>query len=256
MNVLYKIKHTVESSVDEQLLTSVLNSIIPDKLYSYILRKQDNIWKCQFTICTSEEYNTIDKDNAFRRIITTMLCTQKTMIYDQPSLDIMIEMYTPYVHKLAHEQYSHWTFLEYEDLVQMCYLSMTKLYSKGYYLNRHLLRTTYIRDVLLSIRKDKTEYDIISIDNKYGKDESLSISDTLEDTKFSNDRAQDEHIAEIMYIFAEVKDMIIDEIGERRFEQLFNEYKNKVTTTNGQQTMFRLKRNFAKNNITMNSFRK
>lgn len=255
MNALYKIKHIL-TDTNEQSLTAVLNKLIPDKMYSYIARKYDGGWKCQFTICTTDKYNTISKDIAFHKLITTILCSKNTIIYDQPSLDIMIEMYAPYVHSLAREQQRHWTFLEYDDLVQMCYLSMIKLYNKGYYLNRHILYTTYVRDILLSIRKDRTDYDIVSIEDKYGKDDSLSISDTLEDTQFSQDRAEDERLNEIMYIFEEVKAMIIDEIGERRFEQLFNEYKNHVTTLNGQQTMFRLRRNFAKDNITMNSFRR
>lgn len=256
MNGLYQIKHTIEHYEDEQILTTILNAIIPETMYSYILRKQNGKWKCKFTVCTSIEYNTINKDTAFRKIITVMLCSNANIVYDQPSLDIMIEMYTPLVHRLAHEQKQHWCNLEYEDLVQMCYLSMIKLYRKGYYLNKSLLETVYIRDILLSIRKSRTDYEIVSINDTYGKDESLTVSDTLEDIKFANDRLDEENREEIMYIFNEVKDMIIDQIGERRFEQLFNEYKNRTTTTNGQQTMFRLRRSFAKDNITMNSFRR
>ena len=254
MNGLFKIKHNVKHNINIEELTAVYNTIIPEKMYSYILRRSNDIWKCSFTVSTSDKYNLINKDTAFRNIISNI--TQRDIIFEQPPLEIMIELYTPYVRSLAYKQSQHWSQLEYEDLVQMCFLSMIKLYRKGYFLNKHLLETTYIRDVLLSIRKNRTDKDIVSIDSKYGKDESLTISDTLEDVAFTNKRDDDEYLAEILYIFNEVKEMIIEQIGERRFEQLFNEYKNKTTSTNGQQTMFRLRRSFAQNNITLNSFRK
>lgn len=254
MNILYKIKETFDKTTDLKDIEQVLDMLLEDKIYSYIVINNDDI-KCQFMMCVKDKYNTLSKQNVLQDIIKA-LSNNDRKVFGQPSLDIMIEMYEPYIRKLAHEQYEHWQFLEYDDLLQMCYLSLVKLYRKGYYLNNLILRTTYIRDVLLSIRKLRTDYTVISVEDKYGEDESLSIKDILEDTNYSNDIYDKEHLEEILYIFNEMKDIIIEMIGERRFDQLFREYKDKTTTASTRQTLNRIKRELASNNITMNSFRK
>lgn len=253
MNAFYKIKETISTAISLRDFIDKLTRIMPEKMYSYLLRKNNDCWKCCFTVSTIDKYNTITHDDALLDIIKSF--EVKQTIYGQPSLSVMIEVFTPYIRFLVNEQKSHWQQLEYEDLLQMCYLSLCKLYNKGYYINDLLLRTVFIRDVLLSIRKSRTEYTLVSIDNSYGKDDSLHIEDTLEDTYYADEQDNKEHLEEILYIFDKVKTAIIDMIGERRFDQLYREYKDKVTTNNGRQTLSRIKREFAKRNFTMNLFK-
>lgn len=254
MNAFYKIKHNISLNMSSQDIVNMLIEDMPNKMYSYLLKRTETYWKCHFTISTVEEYNTIDKNTAIVNIIQQI--DIKQTIHDQPSLSLMLEIFTPYIHSLVYEQSLRWQQLEYEDLLQMCYLSLCKLYNKDYYINSYLLRTTFVRDVLLSVRKQRTDYTIISIDNTYGKDDSLTIDDTLEDTRFRDEQDNKEHLEEIKCIFNAVKDVIVNLIGERRFDQLYREYKDKTTTNNGRQTLARIKREFNKKGFTLESFRR
>ena len=255
MTTFYKIKETFQHNQSLDEIVSKLNHIVPTVMYSCIMRTANNVRKVICTVSIDDKYNTINKVDAIQIFVKGV--TTGATVFLQPSLELMLDMYTPYVQSLAYKQYQHWQkYLEYEDLVQLCYLSMIKLYKHGYYLNDKLLYTTYIRDVLLSIRKRRTDYSVVSIEDKYGVDDSLSIADALEDTDYSNKMYDYESLQETLYIFNEVKDMIIDMIGERRFEQLFREYKDKTTTNSNRQMLTRIKREFNAQNITLDSFKK
>lgn len=254
MTDLYKLKHVFSKDATHGEIISVLTELMPDNIYSFIVRR-NNGYKCQITLCNEDKYNTISKDEAMAKIFEAII-SNKEIAYAQPSLDIQLELFQPYIHALAREQQHRWQYLEYDDLLQICYLSLTRLYRKGYYINNLLLRTTYIRDVLLHIRKSRTSYTVISIEDTYGKDDSMSIADTLEDVAYANEQSDKEQHSELLNIFDEVKNIIIGIIGERRFEQMYREYANKVTTNSTRQTVTKIKRNFNRNGITLKSFRR
>lgn len=254
MNAFNKITKNIPLDTDIVSLSTILSEIIPDKMYSYLLRKTNTHWNCLFTISAIDKYNSITYDDALSKIAKYFYNKTITGIYEQPSLDIMYEVFLPYMHKLTRQQHLQWQFLEYEDLFQMCCVSLCKLHRKNYYIHRNLLKTTYFRDVLISIRKQRTDFKLISLDTMYGKDDSLRIEDTLEDISYLKQQDTSEHVDQVLQIFAQVKDLVIDMIGERRYEQLYREYASKNTTNAGRHTMRRLKSKFNNENITMRSF--
>ena len=257
MNEIYAITRTFLTKHTDEDIAQELSSKLPDKICSYIVKKytnEDNKLFCKFRICDKKKFNTLNKSKVINDIQLFRANTE-TILFGQPSLDIMIEMYTPYVAKLAANQHERWQQLDYEDLIQMCYLSMIKLYRKGYYLNDSLLKTTFIRDVLLHIRKQRTDYKIISLNSFLNDDDSISVADTLEDTEYSNKLENKELFEENMYIFNKVKQHIIEQFGERRFEQLLREYGNKTTSNATRQMLVHIKRNFDKLHITIDTYR-
>lgn len=236
---------------------------IPDKLntthvYSYLVLpiiKQNEFVGCkiEWTLAQHKENNTISVENAIANILhhlityNTTLRDNKPICFEQPSLELMQELYRPLMHRLVAAQLLQWPQLEYEDLMQICMLSMIKLYKKGYYIHKSLLTRTFYNDVLMYLRPYKREPQIIvsldallcdtSDDNK-----DVNIIDTL----VADDESDDEEDDTWLY----VKPILLSIVTERQLQQLLLEYGTKNTTTWSRKLVQRIKAKFKKENIT------
>ena len=150
-------------------------------------------------------------------------------------------------------------FLEMEDLIQMCNLVISDLYYKGYYIHKQLIRRAYINYVLMHIRKDKNRVQIISLDQPYNKsdnDNTLRIADMIPDINASNELSDKEDEEVQKRILLEVKDIVIDFIGPRQYDQLLREYSNKQTTNWSRKLMQTIKAHLFEMGISNKSFNK
>ena len=202
-------------------------------LYSYIVRcKTEDGEVIDYTVqvCISqiEEYNTIPVPEAILQIVDNLNSHSAEYVigYQQPPLDVMVEAFTPLVHSLARQVARQWN-QDYEDMVQTCYLCMVTLYNKGYYVHKSLLTSTFVNEVLVSLRKQKTAMrngykGTVSIDTIVPGTESLRYSDVI----------ADERQEEILNRFEETdwkewstgtqRNIVIHDIGERKYKMLLD----------------------------------
>ena len=260
MNKFTKITQTIAPKDFNyyDLLSQVFAKLNTSNVYSYLVLpiiKQNEFVGCkiEWTLAQHKHHNTILVEKAIETILCklneydTSLRDNKPICFEQPSLELMQQLYRPLMHRLVAAQLLQWPQLEYEDLMQICMLSMVKLYKKGYYIHKSLLTRTFYNDVLMYLRPYKREPQIIvsldallcdtSDDNK-----DVNIIDTL----VADDETDDETDDTWPY----VKPILLSIVTERQLQQLLLEYGTKNTTTWSRKLIQRIKAKFKKENIT------
>ena len=269
-NVLQKVSHriSVDRQIEDvgQLISTALQEV--GNIYSFIVYEKytdDKLshWIIDYSISQSEEYNTLSPERVSARV-TKILTDRKlqkdkrnVIGYEQPSIDLMVKLFEPLVKKLVSEQLKRWKYLEYDDLYQMCMLDMVKLHKLNYYLHPTLLRRAFNNSVLMHIRKNKNAPMTISLydtspNNKDG--DNIKVQDTVPDYRAEYKM---ERIVEMDAELKETEDkrnVIIDLIGQRQYDQLVREYGNGMTTTQSRHAVFRLKEKLHKQGINSKMF--
>lgn len=245
-------------------LKEYLNNI--NKIYSYIIYtmiKDDEIaaWLIKLNISEEECFNTLEIEKVINDIINiineNINCKKHIIGYKQPSLEIMLKAFEPFIKKLVTKQIKKWPVIEYDDAYQICLMSILKLYNKNYYLHKSLIIKSYNNDILISLRKDRNKPNIISIDDKIiYNDKSVKIVDIIEDVNYKEEIENSEYIEYIQKVFTDMKDILIDYMGERQFEQLFKEYSEKRTTIWSRHKLSMVKNYLNKIGINKSSFDK
>lgn len=232
-----------------------------EKIYSYVLyREKEGGYKVNYMIAQNNQLNCVDVKNAISNILTAIVNDngeKKIIFYEQPDLDVLIDVLQPLVHKLAKEQFDHWKCFEYEDLLQMCNLTICDLYQKGYYIHKRIVRKAFMNYVLMQLRPRRCEPEFISIYQTFNGDEELeklSIADTIVDESDKLDEEETYRIAVNKAIFDEVKQIVIELIGPRQFDQLFRDYGMKHTTSQTRRMMQKVKNHFASIGISIKEF--
>lgn len=245
----------------EESITDFLNNI--GNIYSYLVfvnYKGENVdsWSIQYNISEVDAYNTMVPSEVVKKVSMIIqdnyINSQKLKIkyvigYEQPSLDLMLELYEPFVKSLATKQKERWQQLSYEDLLQDCRLVICMLYNKGYYIHKRLVEKSFNNLVLMSIRKEVDKPNIISLEdafNQFSGESELTIKDVIADDRLIEQQYDDERKEVEQNLFEEIKRIIIDEIGERGFEQLLNNYGSKNTDEWSRYVVRRLKDKFRK----------
>lgn len=251
-NVTFKVKN------EEELLK--LNLSNTNKVFSYIVYKFVDYYEIQCNISQINKYNTIKLSDEINTIcVKIQNGGDLVLCYKQPSLELLIKLYKPLVLKLSKEQKERWRYLEMEDLIQMCNLVICDLYYKGYYVHKNLIRTSFINYVLSHIRKNKSKPKILSLEQMYSKsddDNEVRLADMIPDEKLLNE--QDDNDIQEVYnkILHEMKDIVIDYIGIRQYDQLLREYSNNQTTDWSRKLMQRIKAHLFELGISSKSFNK
>lgn len=98
--------------------------------------------------------------------------------YAVPPLECYIEAYTPLLHKMVNRVQSFYQKLipDRDDIMSILYLSIVKLYNKGYYLHKRLIYKTFINDLNMEVRKLKDFSDVCSLDEQISDDEGQSTT--------------------------------------------------------------------------------
>lgn len=221
-------------------------------------------FRIKYNVSQCDDYNTIECIPFVRHVINELgklsPNDEKYVIcYMQPPLDMLVKLYKPLVLKLAKEIHQYWQHLEMEDLIAMCNLVICDLYYKGYYVHKSLIRTSYINYVLMHIRKDKNKPTMISLDQEYSKtddDDKVTVADMIADTSMV-DELEDKYDCEVnSRVLQEVKEIVIDFIGPRQYDQLVREYGNKSTTAWSRKLMTTIKAHLFEMGINVKSFSK
>jgi len=266
-NVLSKM--TINISVDDDLHLKVCQLLSPvEKIYSYLVYAKfvnDKLsgWRVETMVSQTVAYNTILRINAIMEITSLLLnskkepSTEHIVGYKQPPLEVMIVAFDPLVRKLSRQQQSYWKNLEFEDLCQMCRLVICLLYEKGYYIHKSLLYRAFTNYVLMQLRKSRFCPSITSLDDVICIDQSgniLTAEDMLADERAEEDMLEFEVIDEINDILCRKRQVIIDYIGQRQYDQLVREYGNRTTTSWSRKLVYKLKEYLGKRGINSRSF--
>ena len=260
-----KARLSLDESHSYDEIEFIVRELVYSNLYSYFVgRKDDNII-IKVTTSSVEEYNTLNEDEAVDNIINgvvdyiTTLSKTKCVCFGQPPLDLIAELYQPMIQKMAHRINNQWKQFEYDDLVSMGNLIMVQLYKKGYYLNKWLIWTSLNNEVLVKCRKFKDRPIIVSIQDKTNSDikldsEDLCYGDMLEDESYKEEAEKEDEQQLEQFIFEQVKDIIIEKIGPRQWDQLWRDYGKGHTTGKTIASMRRMRSYFEELGLTRQDF--
>ena len=243
-NVLTKFKVKINKDLtSDNICVELIKSLVNiDNVYSYILYANYNRntlqdFTVEFLVSQNESYNTIAQEDVVAGVAAKILKHLKNekqsyvIGYKQPPLDKLLELYEPLVHTLATKQQQYWQQLEYEDLCQMCRLCICTLYKAGYYLHKNLIQRAFTHDVLMSIRKEKYTDKPLSLNHKVKYDDEDKLR-----------------------ILQEKRDLIIEEVGQRQYDQLVKAYSFGNTDARSRAIVNKLKNKFIAQGITENTF--
>ena len=227
---------TPASVISQSLVTT-------DRVYSYLVYAEYNEhrlsgWRIEFVISQVDDYNTIHKAQAILDICALIdesynRSQQSYVIgYKQPPLDLLLQVLDPLVQRLARQQHDYWG-LEYDDLCQTCRLVICALYRKGYYIHKSLVNRAFINEVLMSIRKERYKPQMVSIDQPVAYDKegkAQMVADTIVDPTAEDDFMDQYDEEDYQRVLAEQREVIVDIIGVRQYEQLVRAYGTHNTT--------------------------
>lgn len=221
-------------------------------------------WQIHYNVSQNAKFNVIKVDDVLNKLSNELYKSingekKYVICHMQPPVELLIKLFKPLIIKLAKEQNERWQYLEMEDLIQMCNLVICDLYYKGYYIHKQLIRRAYINYVLMHIRKDKNKPTVMSLHQEYNKsddDERVTLEDMIPDTSMV-DGINDKYDCEVnKKVLEEVKEIVIDFIGRRQYDQLLREYGNKSTTNWSRKLMTTIKAHLFEMGINIKSFNK
>lgn len=266
-NVLFNAQIELNSEMSQEKMCEIITLSFGEneRIYSYVVyfaeKEYRNVYTVKYMISQLEQNNTIDSIEAtveILKIIAKDRQEKKRIIgYRQANLDKLIELMQPLVHKLAKSQHQRWQQLEYDDLCQMCNLAIVELYNKGYYVHKSLLEKTFNNMVLMELRPDRDRPIIVPIEQAFNGTEDLeklTIADILADPDDDLRREQEDKDANREWTFQAVREIIVELIGPRQFDQLFRDYGYKHTTAQTRKMMQKVKNHFAKLGLTKKEF--
>lgn len=272
-NVLMKVTQSIRADVAKECVRSMLENALSaiENVYSYIVyaEYENGTFKryvVQYNLSQEDKYNTITTEEVIEGVTKTIqehsTETAKRVIgYAQPDIALILELYDPLVNKLARIQDGKWSIYTHEDLCQICRLEILQLYRKGYYLHKRLVEKAFINRLLMNTRNERNKPTIVSFEDTFYRSsssdsEKLMVADTIPDQSLIDaEKYAEEEVAERL-IFEEVKGIIIDLIGSRRWDELLRSYGGKTTTTTTRKLMQVVKNHFENLGITRKDFNK
>lgn len=252
-NKLFYFQQIIKGNADKEVILKQLYTVMDEieSIYSYTIhvdRKEETNYIVRYRVSEKSKYNTLSKNDVVFGILNTIendrINNGKYIIgHMQPPIDVLIELYEPLVNKLSAEQHRRWQVLEYEDLCQICRMVIVILYNRGYYIHKNLIEKAFNNAVLQEMRIFSNEVSVVSLETQIeGEDmEKLKLQDTLSDMyEICKEQDQDEK-EQNNRIFNEVREILVDMIGERQFEQLYRDYTKGHTTTWSRRKMQSIK---------------
>lgn len=265
-NVIMKLTLNISPGTDADTIKYKLENLLENipMLYSYIVFKKNDEFVIQLNISQTERYNTLTVNKCINDIVNKLINTDniqegKVLCYDQPPIEILVEAFDPLVNKLALQQLEHWKQYEHDDLCQTCRLVMVTLYNKGYYLHKSLISKAFSNEILMEIRHDRDKPLMLSLDDAFyrpikGGSEELTYADIVKDDCEELIQREREISEAEMLIFNEVKDIIVDLIGIRQWNEFYRDYANKHTTSWSRHTLLKIKNHLASLGLTRGKF--
>lgn len=247
----------------EECIKTVMDEI--GNIYTLLIivdGASENSYVVRYGISNVENYNTIKEEQVINKVLSSIKENEKEQKkhiigHIQPDLELMVNLYEPLIQKLATFQKSRWRMLEYDDLCQICRMTLVILYNEGYYIHKNLLEKAFNNAVLQEVRKLSLEINIVSLEEPAEGNEDMekiTLKDTICDISAEHEK-QDGESKEISdEIFSEVKNILIEIMGERQFEQLYRDYAKGHTSTWSRRKMQTIKRLFEQEELTRKKF--
>lgn len=269
-NLLMAVKQVVSASTTPEDLRRLLSDTFDgnEKFYSYIVYakyEEDCLsnWIIQYNISQTEEYNTlkiVDVIEEVVKIVSTKRSDYKKVVgYGQPDIETILKTYDPLVHKLAKRQGEHWKQYEHDDLCQICRYVMLKLYNKGYYIHKRLLYRAFENEIWMQVKKERNKPQILSFEDTFyssitSGNEVLLVADTVPDKSLIEEEEEAYEKEVEMKIFEELKEVIIDYIGVRQWNELVRDYGHGHTTSTTRKKMQKIKNYLSSIGLTRKEF--
>lgn len=242
-------------------LLDALNNLT--NIYSYIVfneykNKELQGWSIIINVHEMDEYNTVPVKDAVYNILNSIQVHlnkiengRVAIGFGQPSLELMLQIYQPFVNSLARKTQMCWKSYEYEDLVSVCNLCICILYNAGYYLNKQLVQRSFNNYVLMELRKNKNAPTFVSLDavNENG----MSYKDILADTLIDEQQEEEEYKAMRAAVLEEECKLLQEYIGNRMYNELLRQYRSKVTDQTTTSQIRRIRQQLRRNGITYES---
>ena len=231
------------------------------KIFSYLIYYTgDNSFRIEVNISDKDYYNAFTRDEIIPLIVNDIKTKEPNksniVSFIQPNAEICIETYEPLIKKLSRQQSECWSNFEYEDLCQICRMCIVVLKNKGYYINPKLITRAFINEILMQLRKNPANVVCCSIYDNVQDTEDIQIADMIADESLENKQYDEEIHDANLSIMNELRDIIIDYIGPRGYEQLLKEYGSQQTSCWGRKTLQQLKRHLDANGYTYNKYKK
>lgn len=256
---------SLDNDYTPEEIEHIVAEIIYCDLYSFFVGRKDNHIVIKTAVSIIPEYNTLVYPEPIETITQSIsdymitLSDVKCICFGQPPIELIAELYQPMIHKMASRLLVNWKQFEYDDLVGMGNQVMIELYRKGYYLNKALIWTALNNEVLMKCRKFKYQPIIVSIFDCTKADikidnEELTYGDMVEDDSYNEEKEREDEQQLEKYTFEQVKEIIIEKIGERQWNEVWRDYGKGHTTGRSQAAMRRIKAYFNELGLTRQDF--
>lgn len=161
-----------------------------------------------------------------RNVITDLLSRAETgdIVYTQPPLEQWLILYKPLLISIATKVASAYR-KERDDMLQILYMTVTNLYSKGYYLHNNLIYKAFINEVNMEYRNDNRLV-VVSLDADIDCDEEkdLTLCDMIPDNSYEEQREYEEKLNRILAI----KDLMLQDMSELQFDRILIQLKSRT----------------------------
>lgn len=154
--------------------------------------------------------------------------------YIQPPLEQWLVAYKPLLMTLINKIHPRYEQLipDREEMLSLLYVTIVKLYNKGYYLHQTLLKKSYINELNMECRKLKGLLNIDSLDAPIGKDDDgkdVTLYDQVADQTSAAWAMQSLLYTSIDYksdLFEKVKARMLEDMSELAFERILIQLKS------------------------------
>lgn len=216
--VIRKVCINAGVSCDEPFIFSAIMMLVDDGTHVLKINHIDTTTKADKTDC-----NIYTIEN----VIADLLERAKTcdIVYTLPPLEQWLILYKPLLLSMVnkvHESYK----IEKDELLQIVYMVICSLYSKGYYLHNNLIYTSFINELNMQYRNEN-RLSVVSLDtvvNSDSEDRDMSLIDFVEDTSY------DEY-AEVCAKqdrFSALKELMLKDMSELQYDRILIQLKSRT----------------------------
>ena len=251
--------HVLISQADlTHIVSTIVNALDTyQRAYSYVVRYGPKGYDVQVNVNTHDVYNTYDTTTLAALAADDILEHSQLAAYPDkvhvvgyknPPLDTFVRAGKPFVAKLARTLRNSWTTYEQDDMEQVCWLVIVRMYNKGLYLYpgiiEHAVRRQLISDNFKEFRRPVTislETEVPSFKRHDSTDSCYA--DIISDKNECADKIlQDIIDEELLFTVCKLCKMFI---GERMYDQLVREYDKKQLSLYSRQTIQALRKKLA-----------
>lgn len=223
IELVIKQDYTVEDIINKVCADAKVCCDEPFIFSAIMMLKEDNTRLLKINHITNKEQCNI---YTIRNVITDLLSRAETceIVYTQPPLEQWLILYKPLLVSIATKVASSYR-KERDDMLQMLYMTVTNLYSKGYYLHNNLIYKAFINDVNMEYRNDNRLV-VVSLDADIDCDEEkdLTLCDMIPDNSYEEQREYQEKLDRILAI----KDLMLQDMSELQFDRILIQLKSRT----------------------------